>query len=533
MANRITTFIRKNEFTLVAIAIFVLAAVLRVSIVGLADYPAQARTLDSSYNIAMAEWAENGNIQLMPSYLASGYDDVVQYHPPLLYILPAIFAKLLNIFPWNASWLFFAILSAACTLLLFFIGKKIICEEAGITAGALYIFPIPVLWISPFYNGMWGLLTGQFFLVAELLVLYSYCRNRSLKLALFLGIIIALQFLSHFPETFIFLPFLLLIFIEKFAITKNKKIIRDLTVVLILPILAFIWYAPKLFNVLWRQLDHGFHLNPEITSRLGSSVALAKQNSFGALQLPVIIFFVIGVCFLIMRRKWFWIQSTGYFMLIALLMPYFANDADYFIKFRFFIPLIAYPIAAAGFIFTIEKLTINKKVAAYMLLAAIVIASLLSFGEFKNSGIYQPLTKEKYEALKWIDDNSAQNSKILFLNGFAAFTSSFSHRACFEVDLDSFMERAYSRKADKYNGLWCGFFWSDSYKENYILPYEKSFFEYGYHERLTNISAYNFEYVVYDDDYKDYNDLLKLDNFKEVYYKNKIHVVQNCRMLKC
>lgn len=533
MKRKIITFIRKHSTSLIVLFLFILALVLRISILGFHDIPAQARTLDSSYNIQMVEWVSQGNFNVMPAYLALGYGNVLPYHPPLLYAVPAFISKILNISPWNAAWLYFSFISALAAVLLYFIGKKMLNEEAGLIAAALYVFPIPAIWISPLYNGMWGLLAGQFLLLLEILLLYSYYEKRNRKLALILGIAIAIQFLIRFSETFIFLPFLFLILLHKFILTKNRKMAAD-AVMLALPLLmAFIFYAPKLFNVWLKQLDSGFHLLPWITSRLGSIIELSKLIDLWQLQIYVIAFFVLGIYFLIINRKWFWLQAAIYFMAVAVFIPYFVNEAEFFVKFRFFLPLVAYPIAAAGFVFLLKRLKCNIKILSYFMAAIILVASLISFEDFQNKGLYRPLTKEKYEALKWIENNTKEESRIIFLNGFESFNSAFSHRTCFEASLESFKEQAQKSQEENYDGLWCGFFWSEHYKENYLLPYEKSFLKYGYHERITNTSIYNFDYAVYVDDYKEHNNKLELENFNGVYYKNNITVMQNCKRISC
>ncbi len=533
MKHKITTFIRKHSTILIVLFLLILALVLRISILGFHDIPEQARTLDASYHIAMAEWMQHGNLKLMPSYLALGYEDAVQFHPPLVYLIPALMGNVVNIQAWNAAWLYFSLISALGVIVLYFIGKKLISEDAGLIAASLYVFPFPIIWIFPLYSGMFGLVIGQFLLVLEILLLYSYYKKRSRKTIWALSAAIVLQLLSHFPETFIFIPFLLLAFFEKLIITKNKKIIADFALLLFLPLISFIWYAPKLFNVWLMQIESGYHLMPEITSRLGSIIEMAKMADFWALQIPIIIFLLWGIYFLITKREWFWLQAAVYFIGTALFMPYFADEAEFYVKFRFFLPLIAYPIAAYGLVNALETVKLNKKFIIYCIIAAILALSLLSFGEFQNKGLYKPLTKEKYEALKWIENNTETESKIIFLNGYEAFTSSFAHRTCFEVYPDSFKESIISNKTNGYDGLWCGFFWSEHYKENYLLPYEKSFFEYEYHERITNTSVYEFEYAVYTDELKEYNERLKLENFGEIHHEHGIHVMKNCRKLKC
>ncbi len=507
--GRLITFIKNNWIIL----LLVLASIImRVSILGLADYPIQARTLDSSYNIAMTQWVAQGNLNNMPAYMAAGYDNVIQYHPPFLYLFPALISKL-GIAPWNAAAGLFAVMSGLITLILFLIGKKMGCEEAGLVAATLNVFPFPTIWLFPLYNGMWGLLCGQFFLILEILLLASYYEKRTRKKALVIGLIIATQFLTHYPEAAIILPFLGAIVLHKYFVSKNKQLIKDMIALSIFPLLALIWQAPKLANVWLKQLHTGLHLFPEVTSRLASIISISNNTTLWALTAPVIIFLLIGLFFLYKNRMMYWLAAGIYFITIPLTMPYFVNEAEFFVKLRFFLPLIAYPIAAYGLIKLIERFTQWKKMASLIFIIIIVLIANITFVNFLSQ-TYTPLTKEKYNFLNWIEQNTEENSTIFYHSGYSGFTSVFGHRTCFEA-----------QSGDQ--GLWCGFFWSEAYTDNYLLPYEKNFFTYGYYQRPLNTTPDFFDYIVYQ------GNQTELDDFKTIHNQNDLYIAKNCIKHNC
>ncbi len=481
-----------------------IAIAMRISLLGFHDYPAQATSLDSSYNIAMTEWMAAGNFWEMPPYLALGHEDVIQYHPPLLYAFPALISKIIQ--PWNAAWLYFAVLSGLSTIVLFFIGKKMISEEAGMIGAALYVFP-PLIWTYPLHSGMWGAVAGQFFLVLELLLLCIYIEKRSKTAAMALGVTVALQLLSHFPETFIFIPFMLIVLAK---IHPEKLKISNLALILGPALIASAWLAPKLKNVWLPQVHTGLHIMPEITSRLDSIIDISGKTSISALGLTVIAFLALGFYFLFQDRKWYWAGAGFYFISIPLIAPYFSNEAEFFVKMRFFMPLIAYPIAAYGAVRTIEQFSLRKKLFVPVIVIAIIGVSLLTFME-QEKGTYS-LTEEKYQALKWIEQNTPENATIIYY-GYEGFTSSFAHRTCFEAESGD-------------SGLWCGLFWSGKYRENYLLPHEKRYWEYEYYQ-AENATLEQFDYAVYAGVYKE------VPLFEEIYFSKDIHIAKNCRKAEC
>ncbi len=499
--ERNTSFIRSNAILILLAAI---AVAMRISLLGFHSYPAQATSLDSSYNIAMTEWVAAGNLE-MPPYLALGHEDVVQYHPPLLYAVPALISGLIQ--PWNAAWLYFAALSGLSTIVLFFIGKKMISKEAGMIGAALYVFP-PFIWTYPLHSGMWGVVAGQFFLALELLLLWIYIEKRSKIAAAALGIAVALQLLSHFPETFIFVLFMLIVL----AIHLKRLEISNLALIFGPALIASAWLMPKLKNVWLPQVHTGLHIVPEITSRLDSIIEISGKTSLSSLGLMVIAFLALGFYFLFRDRKWYWTGAGFYFISIPLIVPYFANEAEFFVKMRFFLPLIAYPIAAYGTVRIMEQFSLRKKIISTIIVIAIIGFSLLSFMEQEKGAYY--LTEEKYQALKWIEQNTPENATIIYLNGYEGFTSSFAHRTCFEA-----------KSGD--NGLWCGLFWSGKYNENYLLPHEKSYWEYEYYQAPADTSIWQFDYAVYEGEKE------ATEGFETIHRSNGISIMRNCRKVKC
>src|SRR3972149_8079826 len=128
----------------IPLLLFFTAVFFRLSIAGFnPSYPGNLKGVDSFLHSIHTDWvAETHQILKAPPYLSYGYEDVVFFHPPLLYPIPAAMTLWTGFGSHNTVWLFAVLISSFPILIFYLFGERIFnSKRVGILAGALYVLP--------------------------------------------------------------------------------------------------------------------------------------------------------------------------------------------------------------------------------------------------------------------------------------------------------------------------------------------------------------------------------------------------------
>jgi hypothetical protein len=487
---------------------FFIGLFLRLSINGFnVPYPGNLKSVDSFLHSINTAWIiESHQITRAAPFLSNGHVDVVFFQPPLLYLNPAALSFWTGLEAYNSIW-FYAVLVSTLPILLFYvIGEKIFnSKKAGILSSALYIIPASSLsypsvfqlaWIYPVYIGLWNLVIGKTLFLTQLWLLWEVWKKPRYWTSLLLGIVTGAQILSHIPETLLASGLIIMVY-GKILLRNFKKNLIHFFLFILPAGLSFFTFLPKLLGVWLKTKPVSLKENPD---GLIESLDLIR-----ILWLPILILFITGIIFLLKKREnRYWLFVNAYFFLWLGLIPVFFKNQEYFEKLRFLAPLVVFPIASVGGVWLINFISkrisssklepTNNRLLLIFLIGGIIAGGMGQYSPTKQRMGGEEMTIEKYEAMLWLQENSPENSKVLLLNGFHIASGVYSKRLTFQRDWIEYTDEIKSFHAAKnitslFNGRWL--------EEMHNLPYEKSFFSYGYHKLPSSqVEADTFDYIV-------------------------------------
>jgi len=511
----------KNNIIITLLIIFIISFIARISIYNLQNYPLQASSLDGTFHIASAEDFMQ-NYDIMKPYLAQGNKNIVDANPPIFYLLSDILSKT-GIHIWNSVYIITAFFSAIIVCLVFILTLLIFKnKQIALIAASISIIPIPAsTWLSNFQNGQFPVVLGHALLFLILILLYSYTKNPTITTLTALSVTTAILVLAHFPELIIFAPFIAIALLYthlKQKKIKIKQMLKHGIIFLIPPILALLYYSPKIFNIWMKIKPSQFYLIPKALDCFPYTLSLIKFLSLSKINIFFLLLALVGIIIAIYKKKIFFIILWLYFAIMIYLTPYFVSEPEYFIKLRYLFPyLVAIPAALT--IFTLLKNLKLKKPLILIISLLLILVSIPSIIEFKQN-TYTVMTPEKFEALQWIEQNTPANSKIIFINGFYEWTGVFAKRHSFEVDVNWL--RKNKQNTTTFKGTWIG------HSQN--LPVKESFFKYKQLRDVKNryylednVKVEDFDIIISENrEFSEFNNIL--NDFELIYNKNLIQI---------
>jgi hypothetical protein len=535
---------RRYIYYLVLVAFFA-AIFFRLSINGFdLPYPGNLKSVDAFLHAINSEWvAESGQISNAPPFLSSGYDDVVFFHPPLLYLIPSAMTLWTGLKSHNTIWLFAAIASALPILILFLIGERIFnSKKIGVLGSVLYLLPATNLsfpetfqlyWIFPSYIGAWNLVIGKTLFAIQLWLIWELWNKPRTWNSLLLGIVTGAQILSHIPETTLAIGLIIPAYLR--ALKDNYKRNLNLLLLFIIPSgAAFIAFLPKLLGV-WVKTK-------PVVIQEGSLNVLENFNFIEIFWSPLLILYVVGLIILLYnwRDNRYWLSVNAYVFLWLGLMPLFFTNREYFGKLRFLVPLVVFPVTAFGITsiiaFFFEKVPSIRskesfKTIFYIFVALVFIVSgLAQFNAMKQRLSDEEMNLEKYRAMEWLQKNTDKNSKVLLIDGFNIASGVYSKRVTFQRDWIEYTQEIEDFETGKnpsleFHGRWL--------EELHNLPYEISFFTYGNHPvPSSNVNPSSFDYAVmwdFNNKAEEYNAFMRNSltslGFETVYDKEGVSIM--------
>jgi hypothetical protein len=531
------------------VALFFAAIWFRLSIDGFnLSHPGNLKSVDAFLHAINTDWlAASHQIKNAPFYLANGNRDVIFFHPPLLYLVPAAMSMWTGLEAHNTVWLYSAFAGAFPILIFYLIGERIFdSKRVGILASAIFLLPVTNLmfpelyqlyWAFPSYIGLWNTVLGKTLFAIQLWLVWELWTRPRGWVSLLLGIVTGAQILSHIPETTIVAP---LIGAAYFKIMKSdfQGNVRNLLLFAIPSVASLAAFLPKLLGV-WLKTK------PVVTSTVPS--LLENFYFMRIFWTPALILYVIGGFLLLHRRKdnWFWLGVNLYVLMWLGIIPLFFGSDEYFGKLRFVVPLVVFPVVAFGAVKTIEilwkktpagRLREGGKNIVFLFVVLVFIASgIAQYNAMKERMSFEEMTKEKYAAMLWVQENTDPGSKILLLDGFNIASGVYSKRVAFQRDWVEYTNAikdfdAAGQVSTTFQGRWL--------EEMHNLPYEKTFFSYGYHPLPLEspVGPDIFDYIVmwdFSGEAERYNRAVKSQlgqhGFQQVYIQGGVTIMEKLR----
>lgn len=472
--------------------------------------------------------SETGGYRHVPYYQGEGYSNVLPYCSPSNPILTGFLSFASGIEFYNILAFFMGICLSLIVLINFLIIRK---YNVNLAYLATILFPF--LFYQKFYLlilwGQYGVLAGHFGLILFFWLLTDFSKFKYL-----IPFVMAATFIAHPPEFIFEVLFLGFFFLvssydeNRFKLLKKIFLIGIATLVLIGEYLIVFYYKTI-------KGDSGQTLIQFITAEEGWWGPI--KYDFPSFFLILILIGIFINLFLIKKKREY-VFMYSIFMLIISYGNYFALGGRAF-QVRYFWPVYL-GIFLALPIFQVFKL-IPKKIKDFTipLFSMIVIILLFSFliTPVTSTGL---MTKEHWDSYEWLEENTPENANVLF------YYSDFydQDRQLFLVKRMSFYlheDRHFFEKVGN-NDYTNNFIFAGMYHGK-MLPFEKSFFNYGFHRpkgdsETISLNICDYEYHVFDKFSSKYEQINKYNlelmnrlNSKDwidlVYQNNQVVIFKN------
>ena len=411
------------------------------------DFPFAYGASDAFQHQIRAEAIKDmGNFRYEASYISKGFEGTVGVYPPALYHLAAILSYAAGIEVYDAIYFivtFFAIIAA---LIVYFIIKNFNKTVALLSLPlSMLIFSFPAS--IGFLWGHWPSLLSQSFLV---LFFWSIMRIDMKHGYILTALSLSATALTHTSETIFAFIFLALFFATKLIVKKiNKNDIKNIILSLIVFFIISSYYLIIFQNTWAKGQPYSFAVQPIWEGNPGFYIA-----GFGLLLIPM----VLGLIFSFPKLKDF---HASLILGLAMLLSGFLNYIGFQLRsfqIRFLWPIYLSVFLGLG-IYILFKFIVKKwnviYTSAVVIVLVIFFAGAIKFPVLKKTDVQvipsiPYLNRETsqgvmnpyhWEALKWLSENTEQDSKIYFFYGVIYNQDALlrnSKRIHYQVDPEDF-----------------------------------------------------------------------------------------------
>ncbi len=391
------------------------------------DFPRTITSGDANSRLSEAEnILEVQDARYMPSWF-TGESDILFTQPPLNLIIVAVMSGASNVSVFDMFYFSSVIASIGAALCFFVLFSYYFKNKyLGIISAILLIYPIEDFFHYALNVGMFASFSVILFYPIILIFAYRFIKDASFANGFLLALSFGMQFLFHSSEAIIFV----LVIGSYFLFFELKNIsLKRLCFVGFL----FLILISSYFLILYYNFYSGAGNK---ISFFGNSISVPShepQIFLSNFVNPV--FYVLLVLSLIVTRKKKEYRLINYVLLLHLFMIFVLANlglGTYYVSIRmrliFFI--FAYPVIAVGIYYVAQYLS-NKFSIKRSVSFGLIIVLLFSYQAYNISGV-EPLklglySKENYNGLVWLRDNSDKNSTVLCF-GCYQFNGLPSHR---------------------------------------------------------------------------------------------------------
>lgn len=507
-------WVKAHKYQIAAFVLFLLAWSLRANIDGLPlEYPGTIKAADPMYHALAAQTIvdDEGYGRLAP-YFAQGYENMIDPSPPLNYLASASIVKLTGLPSWVVMYLLVTFFEAAGVLVLFWLCSKLFESELiGLVAGGLYLVPFGLQhWWYGMYIGLWNNVGGFFFFYASLLLAYEYWKNPSRWAAFALSLTVAGTWLVHVAELFItafavgFVGLRLLWKVRPF-----KEQVVHAALMGVVPVLSVVLFWPR-YQELSDFLTAGSGGTGSFIGWYYPQLAgLPFYTSLSTFPWWLLIIAGLGAIQVLLnwRKYLVVIVSYGYLVSHLFVFPWFLSAYYFFVRQRMSLPFLIAPLVAySAYHLVVKPLSQQTKLQEWVL--AVLVVSIMvglawpQYAELSAIKQQEHLTPESYAPLVWIQENTPEDSRLIFVTGYYQMSGSFAKRVGFVLDAPALVPQL--QEFIVQNGtvnLTFPFVGSNGDTEMASSALDEgSFFTYGRgHKYVGKVNVLDFDYAVFKD----------------------------------
>ncbi|MEM3373891.1 MAG: DUF6541 family protein [Candidatus Woesearchaeota archaeon] len=509
-----------NLINIVIISLFLLSNIFYLNLNGLPiSNPGNIKAADPFYHvIAVENIIDTKQWNYYDKYISLGREKEVSLQPPLYYITSAILTTFSNLPPWITLYFILCITMALNVIIMYLLTKEIFeNEEIAILASIFSIFPIPLnVWLYPLYIGLWLQVPSNFFILTFIWLFIKYLKKQETIVLFFIGICLTGILLVH-PQDLgvLFLPCLYLAYyifkknLSKDIINSIKKTIYNYLFLIIPFAIIFLTLLPR-FLFVWgssgaSQYKFGFYgFRSNFFTKEYSGGLVFPLITFVPLYLIIIWFLSILQLYINKEKYKKWLFVNIYFFIITYVLLIFIEQPYYFARLRTLTPYILYPSISYFTYYLIkqveEKLKIKNlvKISIILLFSLILLYSLPTYFSLKEQLKYEHISLQKWDAYKWIQENTKKNDKILFFGGVFQSEQIYTKRITALFDYSEYQKRINEYISTNQTPLiFSGVWGANTLRTNKI---EKNFFSYEkVNEPNNTFNILDFEYLFFND----------------------------------
>ncbi|MBN2421636.1 hypothetical protein JXB41_00290 [Candidatus Woesearchaeota archaeon] len=526
-----------NEDWIILI-LFVLGLILRISTVGIFDYPGNLKAADAFNHQLVADNIINtGSYKNMPPYFVYNKADIINVLPPLFYIHVAATGKVTGLQTWNISAIFGMVYNAFQILIIYIFASKIFnSKKIGLIAGSMFVLPFNIdVWIYNSYIGMSIQALGNLLLIFSYYIFYDYVIEEKFWKTIVLTLALTGIYLSHFSELAAFIPLLFIVLIKIIKCKNIIQISRRILIMGLISIIPFVLYIPRV--LMWFE-NRGknsikFHIPSEKIPLLFPELS--------DLSIIILILAITGLIQVLLNWKKYkdFILLEGYFFAYIYIGAMFIVPT-YILRHKAILPFFVYPIAAYIIYSLLVKnianlINLNKTIIVLAVCLIFIAAGIPHYTELKNRLQYQHITKEKFDLLNWLNSITTEDDLIFFFDGFYQGANMFLKRANYILEVERLPEAAQyiaeNRELPEIDFCPEG--------SSFVIRFEKELSLFNYEKQEIGFCPkrfIDFDYIIFEHLNQNIwqlnqfiiNDILiNINNFTKIYEQNNIVILKN------
>lgn len=383
-----------------------------------------------------------------PPYRVMGVEKSLTIQPVFYFLLIASFTKLTSIPVYQTTPFITHFISVLLVMSVFVIVRRLFNLKLALVSSAIALFPESKWLFQLFIGFQYDQYSFLFVPLIFFLLINIFCKEFTTRQVIISSVMIGFfgisQWLSHFVELFLYLPFFALIIIyfafrNKFS--KEYFIVCFFALLVFLPF--FLYFYPMTKE---GHLSAGFSENIKELFHFGKPSPYPSywpEPRFNSILNILSVLGIVYLAFKTAKSEWSIKQKLFLLLMIYIMMIGFSNyigvDANRVSRQLFnglsFLALLP----AMGILLVYSVIFSNQKIKKFSSIFIILVLTVIFFysapktyASLANIDINSFVDDAKWESIKWIRDNTAQNSTVFYLNGFFHEFSMFGERPFME-----------------------------------------------------------------------------------------------------